>query len=66
MFEKAEFIEINEHFENIFNAAEATQIVFMQQKFRAVALIFNLGAAALSTTVLIFRSWLCLLPIVMA
>ncbi|HOY23809.1 MAG TPA: hypothetical protein PK002_11685, partial [Cellvibrio sp.] len=64
MFEKAEFIEINEHFENIFNAAEATQIVFMQQKFRAVALILNLGAAALSTTVLIFRSWLCLLPIV--
>jgi len=28
MIEKAEFIEINEHFEIIFNAAEATQIVF--------------------------------------
>lgn len=30
MAEKAEFIEINEHFEAIFNAAEATQIVFQQ------------------------------------
>jgi hypothetical protein len=28
MVEKAEFIEINEHFETIFNEAEATQIVF--------------------------------------
>ena len=30
MAEKAEFIEINEHFEAIFNAVTATQIVFQQ------------------------------------
>jgi hypothetical protein len=32
MIEKAEFIEINEYFEIIFNAAEATQIVFNAAK----------------------------------
>jgi len=30
MAEKAQFTGVNEHFEAIFNAAEATQIVFQQ------------------------------------
>ena len=31
MFEKAELIVINEHFSNIFNEAEATQIVLLNK-----------------------------------
>src|SRR5690625_7857765 len=36
MAEKAQFTGVNEHFEAIFNAAEATQIVFQQPARRKV------------------------------
>src|SRR5690625_6202017 len=36
MAEKAQFTGVNEHFEAIFNAAEATQIVFQQPARRLV------------------------------
>src|SRR5690625_3477404 len=35
MAEKAQFTRVNEHFEAIFNAAEATQIVFQQPARRS-------------------------------
>ena len=42
MGDKAQFIDINEHFEPVFNAAFATQIVF-QQPVKRYSAVNQLG-----------------------